>query len=108
VNATDRKRGKSHEVFEPSFDWKECRSNKFIDQKLEYIHSNPCRGVWNLVVDECDYTHSSAKYYATGEHGIYVVTNCTELEDVDLNEVRLSARSAEFPRRVTLRRMKRP
>src|SRR3954470_12986292 len=26
VNSTDRKRGKLHEVFEPSFDWKECRS----------------------------------------------------------------------------------
>ena len=30
VNTTDRKRGKIHEVFEPSFDWKECRNNKFI------------------------------------------------------------------------------
>jgi REP element-mobilizing transposase RayT len=46
VNDTDSRRGKLHEVFEPSFDWKECRSNKFIDQKLEYIHANPCRGIW--------------------------------------------------------------
>lgn len=71
VNPTDRKRGKVHEVFEPSFDWKECRENKLIDQKLNYIHANPCRGAWNLVADECDYLHSSAKFYATGEHGTY-------------------------------------
>jgi len=50
VNSTDKKRGKLHEVFEPSsvpiaIGRKECRSNKFIDQKLEYIHANPCRGI---------------------------------------------------------------
>jgi len=84
VNATDRKRGKQHEVFEPSFDWKACRSNKFINQKLDYIHSNPCRGIWNLVVEESEYIHSSAKYYETFEQGIYLVTNYTALEDIDL------------------------
>ena len=86
VNATDRKRGKVHEVFEPSFDWKECKSMKFIDQKLNYVHANPCRGVWNLVVDQCDYKHSSAKFYATDEQGEYAVTNYAELEDVDLTK----------------------
>jgi REP element-mobilizing transposase RayT len=86
VNATDRKKGKLHEVFEPSFDWKDCRRNKFINQKLSYIYANPCRGVWNLVADECDYKHSSANFYTTGEQGVYVVTNYTELEDVDLTK----------------------
>jgi REP element-mobilizing transposase RayT len=85
VNATDRKRGKRHEVFEPSFNWKECRSNKFINQKLDYIHANPCRRIWNLVMTETEYIHSSAKYYETGE-GIYAVTNYTELEDIDLTK----------------------
>ena len=65
VNATDRKRGKRHAV-EPSFapiaiGRKDCRSNKFIDQKLDYIHANPCRGIWNLVKEETEYIHSSAK-----------------------------------------------
>ena len=80
VNDTDRKRGKLHVVFEPSFDWKECRSNKFIDQKLEYIHANPCHEVWNLVKEEYEYKHSSAKYYQTGEQGVYIITNYAELE----------------------------
>ena len=72
-------------MFEPSFDWKECRGNKFINQKLDYIHANPCRGTWNLVKEETEYTHSSAKYYETGE-GIYVITKYTELEDIDLTK----------------------
>jgi REP element-mobilizing transposase RayT len=86
VNTTDSKRGKIHEVFEPSFDWKECRDNKFIEQKLNYIHANPCRGAWDLVADECEYQHSSARFYATGEQGAYAVTSFPELEDVDLTK----------------------
>ena len=86
VNATDRKRGKRHEVFEPSFDWQDCRSNNFIKQKLDYIHANPCRGIWNLVNEETEYIHSSAKYYETGKQGIYAVTKYTELEDIDLTK----------------------
>ena len=84
VTTSDRKRGKLHQVFEPSFDWKECRNNKFIKQKLDYMHDNPCKGVWKLVANVVDYPHSSAKYYQTGEQGIYEVTGYTFLEDVDL------------------------
>jgi REP element-mobilizing transposase RayT len=36
VSSRDYKRGKLHEVFQPSFDWKECRSTRFINQKLSY------------------------------------------------------------------------
>src|SRR5215216_6271081 len=49
VTDSDRKRGKLHQVFESSFDTKELRTKKFIEQKLSYMHSNPCTGVWNLV-----------------------------------------------------------
>ena len=35
VNASDRKRGKLHEVFESSFDIKECFTKKFIIQKSD-------------------------------------------------------------------------
>lgn len=86
INNTDRSRGKLHEVFEPSFDWKECMTDDFIEQKLNYIHENPCRGAWSLVQDVCDYPHSSAKYYLTGEAGAYEVTSYMELKDVDLTK----------------------
>ena len=84
VNPTDRSRGKLHEVFEPSFDWKECTSTRFIEQKLAYIHKNPCQGKWNLVGSAVDYVHSSAMFYDSGIHGIYEVRNYREMEDIDL------------------------
>jgi len=84
VSSRDQKRGKLHEVFEPSFDWKDCRSNRFIKQKLDYIHDNPCRGKWNLAESPVDYTHSSARFYLTGEPGFYKVFHCGLLEDIDL------------------------
>ncbi|MEO8710776.1 MAG: hypothetical protein ABI405_01570, partial [Parafilimonas sp.] len=40
VNNTQKSDNKLHEVFEPSFDWRECRTEKFIVQKLNYIHNN--------------------------------------------------------------------
>ncbi|HSC37461.1 MAG TPA: hypothetical protein VLD19_06310, partial [Chitinophagaceae bacterium] len=48
VTKSDRQRGKLHEVWEDSFDWKECSSRSMIEQKLRYIHENPCRGKWHL------------------------------------------------------------
>ncbi|MCU0397148.1 MAG: hypothetical protein MUC73_03500 [Cyclobacteriaceae bacterium] len=84
VNKTERKRGKLHDVFEPSFDWKECYTDDFIEQKLHYIHENPCRGKWNLVNYPWEYIHSSARFYYNGEQGVYPVTSFMELKDVDL------------------------
>jgi len=90
VNNTDRKKGKLHQVFEPSFDVKECYTWKFILQKLDYIHYNPCMGKWNLAPSPEDYVHSSAKFYFTGNQGIYPVTHIMELEEIDLTRGKYS------------------
>ncbi len=65
VNVTDKIRNKQHEVFEPSFDWKECETEKFITQKLDYMHWNPCKYSPRLAAMPEDYEHSSSKilYY---------------------------------------------
>ena len=83
VNRTDAKRNKLHEVWEDSFDWKHCDSQKFITQKLDYMHLNPCSGKWNLVEDPAAYVYSSAGYYLTGNQGIYTVTDYMQMEDID-------------------------
>ena len=70
VNISDRNRGKLYELQEDSFDWKECIGNAFIEQKLNYMHQNPCAGKYDLAANPEDYLHSSAKYYGTGEQGI--------------------------------------
>ena|SRR5688572_3081504 len=84
VTKNDRKRHKIHEVWEDSFDWKECKSHEYIKQKLDYMHENPCRGKWNLAASPVDYEHSSARFYISGQHAGYPVTHYLELEDIDL------------------------
>ncbi len=84
VNNTDKQRSKHHEVFEPSFDWKECRSDKFMKQKLNYIHSNPCTSEPRLAINPEDYWHSSAQFYINNKQGVFEVTSFMELEDIDL------------------------
>ena len=81
VESTDRERNKKHEVWEDSFDWKECWSHKFMKQKLDYMHENPCRGKWNLAPSPAEYEHSSARFYICGEHAAYPVTSYLELND---------------------------
>jgi hypothetical protein len=75
VEQSRKAKNKQHHVWELSFDSKYCNSNEFILQKLHYFHNNPCQGKWNLCNSPIDYKHSSAKYYLTGEQGVYPVTS---------------------------------
>lgn len=83
VNNTDRERGKRHQVFKACFDCKECVTEKMLLTKLRYMHDNPCRGNWQLADTTIEYPHSSAKYYYTGEQGLYPVTGYLELQDME-------------------------
>jgi REP element-mobilizing transposase RayT len=85
VNATEKSRGKLHQVFKASFDCKECTGDKMIETKLNYIHKNPCNGKWNLATTPVDYAHSSARFYATGKQGFYPVLSFMDLKDVDFS-----------------------
>lgn len=84
VNYTDRQRGKRHEVFEPSFDWKECYSDDFIDQKMNYIHMNPCVCNPPLAKNPTDYLHSSANFYLGGEKIVYEVEHV--MKDINFDK----------------------
>ena len=86
VNLSDKRKGKLHEAFEPSFDWKDCSSEKLILQKLDYIHNNPCQGSWQLATNPWDYIHSSARFYLLGEQGVYEVLSYSALQDIDLSK----------------------
>ncbi len=52
-----------HKVFKDSFDAKAIFSEKFLIQKLNYIHYNPITGKWKLAKDFVSYEHSSALFY---------------------------------------------
>lgn len=76
--------GKKHNVWQVSFDWKECRTIKFMEQKVNYIHANPCSNKWNLCSRPEEYYHSSARQYLTGEVAAYKVLGYNFMLDVKL------------------------
>ena len=86
VRTKDKNRGKRHEVWKDAFDVKECRTEKFILQKLNYIHNNPCSGNWKLADDPTHYIHSSASFYISGKKGIYGVKDYREFINFDDEE----------------------
>ncbi|WP_259014449.1 transposase [Emticicia fluvialis] len=67
VKAREVKKGKLHQVFNESYDAKECFNEDFIMQKLNYIHKNPLSGKWNLAADYLAYAYSSARFYNLNE-----------------------------------------
>jgi REP element-mobilizing transposase RayT len=73
VRSKDKNRGKKHEVWMDAFDVKECRTEKFVLQKLFYIHNNPCTKRWKLAKEPHHFTHSSALFYLNGKQGYYTV-----------------------------------
>jgi REP element-mobilizing transposase RayT len=42
-----------------------CESRKVVEQKLAYIHNNPCQGKWMLTNNPMDYKFSSVRFYET-------------------------------------------
>jgi len=78
VKKREAKKGQIHKVFEDSFDAKDCHSEEFIFQKLQYIHFNPVSKKWNLVNDFTNYEHSSASFY---ERGIKRYGNLVHIND---------------------------
>lgn len=67
VKAKESKKGKLHQVFKESYDAKECFSETFIRQKLDYMHKNPVSGKWNLASDFLNYRYSSVRFYELNE-----------------------------------------
>ncbi|MBP6455467.1 MAG: hypothetical protein KA275_01955 [Chitinophagaceae bacterium] len=86
VNKTDRENGKKHEVLEPSFDWKLLESEKFIEQKLNYIHTNPIRLINPLCESPNDYLHSSSlQYHQNNIENRYPIISIYEMQDISLS-----------------------
>jgi putative transposase len=66
VTEREKKKGQLHKVFKNSFDAKAIFSDKFLMQKLDYIHYNPVSGKWQLAKEFVEYEHSSASFYEAG------------------------------------------
>lgn len=59
-----------HKVFEEGYDSLIIQSRKLFLEKLNYIHSNPCRQKRQLAGSPEEYKYSSASNYVSGT-GIY-------------------------------------
>ena len=79
VSELEKSRGKLHQVFEQSFESKEVVTEKFLKQKINYIHQNPVSKQWKLVDDYRDYRHSSAAFYEGDAYKGYLVTHYNEI-----------------------------
>ena len=68
---TDREKKKKqlHKVFKDSFDAKVIFSEKFLIQKLNYIHHNPVSGKWKLAPDFVSYEHRHTATRQCGPKG---------------------------------------
>ncbi len=70
-----RKPGDQHSIWQ-DIQAQNIFTQDFLSQKLDYIHSNPCREKWKLVEDRADYRYSSACFYDRGQ------TSLIEVDDL--------------------------
>ena len=63
VNGVDR----TYQFWERDSRVKECWTEHFLLQKINYIHNNPLQPHWNLATSPEDYYWSSAAFYQTGK-----------------------------------------
>jgi len=75
VAAADR----AHQVWKRDSMSIDLYSEKFFQQKLAYIHANPCQPKWNLVAHPADYYYSSAAYYEEGKDPFQLLTHFQEI-----------------------------
>lgn len=54
-----------HKVWEDDYNAKDVFSSEFLEQKMNYIHSNPCQPHWKLSETPEGYLWSSARFYFT-------------------------------------------
>jgi len=57
-------------VWEEGYLAKTAYSAKFVDQKMSYIHNNPCQPHWNLAKSPDAYLWSSARFYLSDARAI--------------------------------------
>ena len=81
VGIKDASRGKKHEVWQPGFEVKPCRTEKFLLLKLNYIHDNPVAGKWKLADSRESYLHSSARFYLRNVQQLWEVVHYEKLID---------------------------
>ena len=73
----------TYKVWEDDYNAKDVFSVEFLEQKMEYIHYNPCREHWKLSATPEEYLWSSARFYLTEEPCIIPIDDVREALSVE-------------------------
>jgi putative transposase len=68
-----------YKVWEDGYDAREVYTPGFLEQKMDYIHYNPCQPHWRLAELPEDYPWSSAKFYLAGKPAVIAVDDVRDL-----------------------------
>ena len=68
-----------NKIWEDGYVAKEIYSFSFLEQKIDYIHQNPCRFPWKICYCPEEYPWSSACFYLTGFPCIIPIDNIREI-----------------------------
>ena len=67
-----------YKIWEDGYDARDVFSTKFLQQKIDYIHHNPCRPQWKLVESPEDYLWSTAGFYLADKSCVIPVDDVRE------------------------------
>ena len=73
----EEKKDRKHQIWQEALA-KNVFSEKFLFEKMEYIHNNAVYKRWMLVENRSDYPYSSACYYDGGEEPIIPIDDVRE------------------------------
>ena len=66
-------------VWEDRYDARDVFSVGFLEQKMNYIHHNPCQPHWNLAAQPEEYPWSSARFYMADKPSVIPVDDVRDL-----------------------------
>jgi REP element-mobilizing transposase RayT len=76
--AGERNAKTRYKVWSDGYDAREIFTLEFLEQKLDYIHHNPCQPHWKLVENPEDYRWSSAGFYIVDRPAIIEIDDLRE------------------------------
>ncbi|MBL8077364.1 MAG: transposase [Anaerolineales bacterium] len=76
INKDDRQEFK---VWGDGYDARDVFTEDFLQQKMEYIHYNPCRPKWKLANSPEEYPWSSARFYILAKPSVIPVDDVRDL-----------------------------
>ena len=68
-----------YKVWEDRYDARDVFSLEFLEQKMDYIHHNPCQPHWNLAKLPEEYPWSSGRFYIADKPAVIPVDDVRDL-----------------------------